>query len=634
MVNIRPLDDRVVVKVLDAEEVSSGGIVLPDSAKEKPQRGKVTAIGEGRMLDDGKRVKLEVKKGDVVIYGKYAGSDVKVDGTDYKILRESEILGKVESLNRMAKQIMFDEDARRKAVEGVQKLARAVKVTLGPAGKNVIIEKSFGGPQVTKDGVTVAKEIELEDPFENMGAKLVREVASKTNDVAGDGTTTATVLAESILTHRPALPDRGRQPAGAAQRHRQGGRRRRREDRVDEQAGEGTRTRSPRSARSRPTTTPRSVSSSPRRSTRSARKASSRSRRASPRDRVEFVEGMSFDKGYVSPYFITDPKTMECVLEDAKILIYEKKISNARDLIPVLEETTRAGKPLLILAEDVEAEALATLVVNRLKGVLKVCAVKAPGFGDRRKAILQDIAILTGGTMHQRGARHRAREGRRLAPGLRAQDRRHQGRHDDHRGRRQEGRHQGSRRQIRAQMEKTTSDYDREKLQERLAKLTGGVAVIHVGAMTESDMKQKKQRVEDALNATRAATEEGIVVGGGMALLRASKVLDDLRVKGDERYGVEIIKRACQAPLRQIVQNAGEDPAVIVDEADSRKLTEGFDALTGQWVDMFQAGIIDPTKVVRTALQNAASIAGLMLTTNTLVTTLKDEDKAIEGAVK
>jgi len=533
----------------------------------------------------------------------------------------------------MAKQIMFDEVARRKVVAGVQALAKAVKVTLGPAGKNVILEKSFGGPQVTKDGVTVAKEIELEDPFENMGAKLVREVASKTNDVAGDGTTTATVLAEAILTTGQRYLTAGVNPmdlkAGidkavaaviaeveAMSKSVKG------RDQVakvgaisannDHEIGEMLAEAVERVGKEGVITVEEGKASA---------------------TEVDFVEGMSFDKGYVSPYFITDPKTMECVFEDAKILIFEKKVSNARDLIPVLEETTRAGKPLLIVAEDVEAEALATLVVNRLKGVLQVCAVKAPGFGDRRKAILQDLAVLTGGTAvsEDLGITLENVTGAHLGTARKIVIRKDSTTIIEGAGKKTDVKARCD--SIRAQIERTTSDYDREKLQERLAKLTGGVAVIKVGALTEADMKQKKQRIEDALNATRAAVEEGVVPGGGVALLRASAVLAGMRARGDQSYGVEIIKRACEAPIRQLAENAGEDAAVILDEALSRKQTEGYDALTGEWVDMFKAGIIDPTKVVRTALQNAASISGLLLTTNTLVTNLEEDTDAVHGAV-
>ncbi len=533
----------------------------------------------------------------------------------------------------MAKQIMFDESARRKIVAGVEKLAKAVKVTLGPAGKNVIIEKSFGGPQVVNDGVTVAKEVELEDPFENMGAKLVREVASKTNDVAGDGTTSATVLAEAIVKHGQRFLTAGVNPmdlragidaaveAVVAELQKMARKVKGRDeieqvgtiagnndheigrllaDAVEKVGKEGVIT----------------IEEGKGNST-----------------EVDFVGGMQFDKGYVSPYFITDPKTMEAHFEDALILIYEKKVGSVRELIPLLEQVTRTGKPLLIIAEDVEAEALATLVVNRLKGVLNVCAVKAPGFGDRRKAMLQDIAVLTGGqcisedlglklesvTVAQLGTAKKLRITKEFTTIV------------DGGGKKADITARAD--SIRAQIEKTTSDYDREKLQERLAKLTGGVAVLRVGAQTESDMKHTKLRVEDALNATRAAVAEGIVPGGGMALLRASRVLATLKAKGDRRYGVEIVESACQAPLRQIAENFGEDGSVVVEEALSRKENEGFNAVTGAWVDMFKAGIIDPVKVVRTGLQNAASIAGLILTTDTLVTSLKEQTDAVDGAV-
>jgi chaperonin GroEL len=536
----------------------------------------------------------------------------------------------------MGKQITYDEVARRKAVEGVQKLARVVKVTLGPAGKNVIIEKSFGGPQVTKDGVTVAKEIELEDPFENMGAKLVREVASKTNDVAGDGTTTATVLAEAILTQGQRFLTSGVDPnqlragidaavetvvaelAKMAKKIDQKNR-----DEIaqvgsisannDKEIGDLLADAMIKVGREGVVTVEEGKSFT---------------------TELEHTGGMQFDKGYISPYFITDAKTMEATFEDCRILVHEKKISSVRELIPLLEQVSRSGKPLLIIAEDIESEALATLVVNRLKGVLNICGVKAPGFGDRRKAILQDIATLTGGqcisedlgiklenvTLEQLGTAQKIRVGKDATTiiGGKGSKAAVDARADS----------------IRSQIERTTSDYDREKLQERLAKLTGGVAIIRAGAMTEADMKQKKQRIEDALNATRAAVEEGIVPGGGVALLRASQALDQLKQKGDRQFGVEIVRRACQSPMWQIAQNAGEDGAVIVDEALGKKQNEGYDALTCTWVDMFKAGIVDPTKVVRCALQNAASIAGLMLTTNTMVTSIKEDQKAVEGSVR
>ncbi len=533
----------------------------------------------------------------------------------------------------MAKQIMFDEAARRKIVLGVEKLARAVKVTLGPGGKNVIIEKSFGGPQVVNDGVTVAKEVELEDPFENMGAKLVREVASKTNDVAGDGTTTATVLAEAIIKAGQRFLTAGVNPmelrAGIEQAV----------EAVVEELKKATR-------KVKKTEEIAQVGTIAGNNDPGIGKLLAEAVEKVGQEGVitieegkasatelEFVGGMQFDKGYVSPYFITDPKTMEAVLEDAYVLIFEKKIASVRELIPVLEAVSRTGKPLLIIAEDFESEALATLVVNRIKGVLNVAAAKAPAFGDRRKAILQDIAVLTGGQCISED----------LGIKLESVTLEHLGRAQkikltkdhttiiDGAGKKADVMARAD--SIRAQIAKTTSDYDREKLQERLAKLTGGVAVVRVGGQTEAEMKQTKLRVEDALNATRAAVEEGIVSGGGTALLRAARVLENLKTKGDRRHGVEIVAHACQAPLRQIANNAGEDGSVIVEEALSAKDSEGFDAVTGQWVDMFKAGIIDPTKVVRSALQNAASIAALLLTTDTLVTSLKEDSKAVEGSV-
>ncbi|MBM3974273.1 MAG: chaperonin GroEL [Planctomycetes bacterium] len=534
----------------------------------------------------------------------------------------------------MGKQIMYDDVARRKAVAGVQKLAKAVKVTLGPAGKNVIIEKSFGGPQVTKDGVTVAKEVELEDPFENMGAKLVREVASKTNDVAGDGTTTATVLAESILTIGQRYLTSGVDPnhlragidAAVAAVTAELAKMAKKIDNKsrDEIAQVGT------ISANNDMAIGNLLADAMLKVGKEGVVTVEEGKSASTE--LEHVDGMQFDKGYISPYFITDPKSMEAQFENALVLIHEKKISNVREMIPLLEQTSRSGKPLVIIAEDVESEALAALVVNRLKGVLNVCAVKAPGFGDRRKAMLQDIATLTGGqcisedlgvklenvTIEQLGTAAKIRmtkDATTIVGGA--------GKKADITARADS---------IRSQIEKTTSDYDREKLQERLAKLTGGVAILRAGAMTEADMKQTKQRIEDALNATRAAVEEGIVPGGGVALLRASKVLGTLKVKGDQQFGVEIVLRACESPMRQIAENAGEDGSVVVDEALGKKANEGFNALTGEWTDMFKAGIVDPTKVVRSALQNAASIAGLMLTTNTMVTTIADEKKAVEGS--
>ena len=533
----------------------------------------------------------------------------------------------------MAKQIMFDENARRRILAGVERLAKAVKVTLGPAGKNVILERSFGGPMVTRDGVTVAKEIELEDPFENMGAKLVYEVANKTNDVAGDGTTTATVLAEAVFKGGLKFLAAGANPmllkSGI-------------DKAVALVVAELTRMSKPTKGKTEiaqvATISANSdveignliadaVEKTGKEGVITVEEGKGR------QTELEFVEGMQFDKGYISPYFVTNVTSMECELENPFILLYDKKISNVRELLPLLEATARAGKPLLLIAEDVENEALATLVVNRLKGVLNICAVKAPGFGDRRKAIMEDIAILTGGKAisEELGIKLESVKLEDLGKAKKAKISKDfttivggSGKKSDVEARAN---------QIRNQIEKTTSDYDREKLQERLAKLTGGVAIIRAGAATEADMKQQKQRIEDAVNATRAAVEEGIVPGGGIALLRAREALNNHDLKGDERFGADIIAGALEAPIRQIAENAGEDGSMVVAEAKERKKTEGYDAVSGTWVDMLKAGIIDPTKVVRTALQNAASIAGLMLTTDSAITSIKEKKSAVEGSV-
>ena len=534
----------------------------------------------------------------------------------------------------MAKQIMFDEEARRKVLQGVEKLAKTVKVTLGPSGKNVIMEKSYGGPQVTKDGVSVAKEVELEDPFENMGAKLIREVASKTNDIAGDGTTTATVLAEEILRFGQRFLVAGVNPVEL----------RRGIDKATQVAIDSVHDQ---------TKTIKYQEEIAQVGTISANNDEvignllaeavenvgddgviTVEEGKSMETVLEHVEGMQFDKGYLSPYFITDVNSMKAILEDCHILISEKKISNVRDLLPVLEEVNRAGKPLLIVAEDIESEALAMLVVNRLKGILNVCAVKAPGFGDRRKAMLQDLATLTGGTVHSDdlGRNIDSFTIADLGSAKKIQISKDETTIVEGGGNKKDINARAD--QIRTQIENTTSDYDREKLQERLAKLTGGVAVIRVGAATEADMKQKKQRVEDALNATQAAVAEGIVPGGGVALLRASAAVREAKgFRGDEKLGAEIIANALEAPIKQIAENAGVDGSVIAAEALERKPTHGYNAANGDWGDMFKMGIIDPTKVVRTTIQNAASIAGLMLTTDSLVTSIEGKKKAIEGAI-
>jgi chaperonin GroEL len=527
-----------------------------------------------------------------------------------------------------AKQIAFDERARQHILRGVEKLAKAVTVTLGPKGRNVLIDKKFGSPTATKDGVTVAKEIELECPFENMGAQMVRETASKTSDVAGDGTTTATVLAEAIYRDglrsvtagaSPIHIQRGIQKAvdvAVAQLDKLSQKVKSKEeiqqvatissnwdisigeiiaDAMDKVGNDGTIT--VEEARSIETV-------------------------------LEVVEGMQFDKGYLSPYFMTDADSQECKLEDAYVLLYEKKVSNLADIQPILEKVVAGGnKPLLIIAEDVEGEALATLVVNRIRGTLKICAVKAPGFGDRRKAMMEDLAILTGGKFitEDLGVKLEGIEISDLGTARSvAVDKENtiiiegggkvkaiKGRID----------------QIRRQIEETTSDYDREKLQERLAKLAGGVAIINVGAATESEMKEKKARVEDALHATRAAVEEGIVPGGGVALLRCLPAISKLDLKGDEQIGVDIVKHAVESPLRALVENAGVEGAIVVKEVLDRKGNIGYDVTTEKYTDLMKVGVVDPTKVTRTALQNAASIAGLLLTTECLITDVPEDEK-------
>jgi chaperonin GroEL len=531
-----------------------------------------------------------------------------------------------------AKRVIYGEDARAKLKAGVDKLANAVKVTLGPKGREVIIEKKWGSPLVTKDGVTVAKEIELKDPYENMGAQLVKEVASKTSDVAGDGTTTATVLAQAIFTEglkaiasgaNPMDIKRGIDKAVSA---------------VVEEIKELSIPVSGRREIEQVATVSANNDPTIGKIIADAMEAVGKDgvitveESKSAETTLETVQGMQFDRGYLSPYFITNPDKMECVLEEPYILIYEKKISNVKDLLPVLEQVVRAGKPILIIAEDVEAEALATLVVNHIKGVIRACAVKAPGFGQRRKDYLQDIAILTNGTaiteelgiklesvtLDMLGKADKVivdKDNTTIVGGKGSKEA-----------------IQARIEQIRKQIQETTSDYDREKLQERLAKLSGGVAIIRVGAATEAEMKEKKARVEDAVHATKAAVEEGIVPGGGVALVRASEVLDNLSVDNpDQQIGVDIVKRACRAPLRQIAANAGFEGYVVLEKVIALGKEEGvnygFDAATGEYKDMVEAGIIDPTKVVRTALMNAASVAGTMLTAEALVAEIPEEKK-------
>jgi len=529
----------------------------------------------------------------------------------------------------MPKQLLFNEEARAALLRGVNIMARAVKMTLGPKGRNVVIDKKYGSPSITKDGVTVAKEIELKDPGENTGAQMLKEVAAKTSDIAGDGTTTATVLAQAIFRAGLKNVTAGANPMGLKRGIEQA------VDTVVEELKHMSK------------------------ATKDKKEIAQVARIAANNDKtigdligeamekvgkdgvitveeakamettLEVVEGMQFDRGYLSPYFVTNPERMEVVLEDALILIHEKKLSVMKDMLPLLEQVARAGKPLLIIAEDLEGEALATLVVNKLRGTLACCAVKAPGFGDRRKAMLEDIATVTGGKAitEDLGIKLENLKLDDLGRAKKVVVDKDNTTIIEGAGQSQEI--QGRIKQIRAQIEETTSDYDREKLQERLAKLAGGVALIKVGAATETEMKEKKARVEDALNATRAAVEEGIVPGGGVALLRASEALDSLKLSGDEGTGVSIVRRALEEPIRQIVENAGLEGSVVVEKVRTMVPgTRGFDAETNEYVDMMRAGIIDPTKVERVALQHAASIASLLLTTEVLVTDSPEAGKA------
>ncbi|MEJ5358783.1 MAG: chaperonin GroEL [Desulfobacterales bacterium] len=526
-----------------------------------------------------------------------------------------------------AKMIKYSMKARESMLNGVRALADAVVVTLGPKGRNVVIDKSWGSPTVTKDGVTVAKEIELEDKFENMGAQMVKEVASKTSDMAGDGTTTATVLARAIYEEGQKLVAAGNNPMAI----------KRGIDKAVEQIVKDLK------ALSKPTKDQREIAQVGTISANNDETIGNIIAEAMNKvgkegvitveeakgmeTTLEVVEGMQFDRGYLSPYFITDPEKMVCSLDNPLILINEKKLSSMKDLLPILEKVAKMGKPLLIIAEDVEGEALATLVVNKLRGTLQVCAVKAPGFGDRRKAILEDIAILTGGQVisEDLGIKLENVTIQDLGRAKRVNVDKDNTTIVDGAGSRQAL--EGRVKQIRAQIEETTSDYDREKLQERLAKLIGGVAVINVGAATETEMKEKKARVEDALNATRAAVEEGIVPGGGVALVRCLEGLEKLKVKADQKLGVKVVARAIEEPLRQIANNAGFEGSVVIERVKAEKGSFGYNAEKNEYEDLIAAGVIDPTKVVRLALQNAASVAGLMLTTEAMIAE-KPEEKA------
>src|SRR5881397_436357 len=531
----------------------------------------------------------------------------------------------------MAKRITYSEEARQAILRGVNKLADAVKVTLGPRGRNVVIEKKFGSPTITKDGVTVAKEIELKDEIENMGAQMVREVASKTSDLAGDGTTTATILAQAIYREGIKNVTAGANPMDV-----------KRGIELAVKAAVEAIDKLSKPVEGKDIAHIGSISANndeeigniiAEAMDKVGKDGVITVEEARGLDTVlEVVEGMQFDRGYLSPYFVTDPERMEVILENAKILIYEKKISSMKDLLPILEQVARQGKPLLIIAEDVEGEALATLVVNKLRGTLNVAAVKAPGFGDRRKAMLEDIAILTSGKLitEDLGIKLENVKWEDLGDAKRVSiDKDNTTLVTDADDKARKEQIAGRVKQLRQQIDDTTSDYDREKLQERLAKLVGGVAVIKVGAATETEMKEKKARVEDAMHATKAAVEEGIVPGGGVALLRASEALGSLKLSGDEATGVSIVRRALEEPIRQIVENAGLEGSVVVEKVKAGiPVTRGFDAETNEYVDMMQAGIIDPTKVERVALQNAASIASLLLTTEALITDIPEAAKA------
>ena len=543
----------------------------------------------------------------------------------------------------MAKQIVHGEESRQAILRGVNLLADAVKVTLGPKGRNVVIEKKFGSPTITKDGVTVAKEIELKDSLENMGAQMVREVASKTSDVAGDGTTTATVLAQAIFREGVKTVAAGANPMAL---------KRGIEKAVSVIAGEidrktGERGKGELDKFSKPVSGEMiaQVGTISANNDETIGHIIAEAMKKVGKDGVitveeaktletqlDVVEGMQFDRGYLSPYFVTDPERMEASLENAYILIHEKKISSMKDLLPLLEQIAKGGKPLLIITEDVEGEALATLVVNKLRGTLQVAAVKAPGFGDRRKAMLQDIAILTGGKAITEDLGIKLENVQISDLGQAKKITIDKDNTTVVEGKGKHGEIEGRVKEIRSQIDKTTSDYDREKLQERLAKLVGGVAVIKVGAATETEMKEKKARVEDAMHATRAAVEEGIVPGGGVALARSSAALDKLKLEGDEQIGVNIVKRAITEPLRMIAANAGQEGAIVLGKVLEAKDTNfGYNAFSDEYEDLVKAGVLDPTKVVRTALQNAGSIASLMLTTEALVAEIPEEKKAPAG---
>ena len=653
----RPLHDRVVVRRIEGEDKTKGGIIIPDTAKEKPQEGEVIAVGPGARDESGKLVPLERQSGRpgaVRQMVRHRSQDRRGGSLDNERVRrhgrgrgyrrhkeEGRLKPSLHSLSNQglnimsAKDVRFSSDARDRMLRGVDILNNAVKATLGPKGRNVVLDKSYGAPRITKDGVTVAKAIELEDKFENMGAQMVREVASKTSDRAGDGTTTATVLTASIIKEGLKLVAAGMNPMdlkrgidiAAAAVVKDIERRSKKVQSSDEIAQVGTISANGDKAVGKMIADAmKKVGNEGVITVEEAKTAETE---------LDVVEGMQFDRGYLSPYFITNAEKMVAELEDAYILIHEKKLSSLQPLLPILESIVQAGKPLLIVAEDIEGEALATLVVNKLRGGLKVAAVKAPGFGDRRKAMLEDIAVLTAGTMiaEDLGIKLENVTLQMLGKAKRVRIEKENTTIIEGAGSKKDI--EGRIAQIKAQIEETTSDYDKEKLQERLAKLAGGVAVIRVGGSTEVEVKEKKDRVDDAMHATKAAVEEGIVPGGGVALLRAKASIGKLSDENaDIQAGINIVLRALEAPIRQIAENAGVEGSIVVGKiTENKSQTYGFDAQTEQYVDMLSAGIVDPAKVVRVALQDAASIAGLMITTEAMVaeTPKKKEAPAMPG---
>ena len=640
--DLQPLGDRLIVEALEEEETTASGIVLPDTAKEKPQRGRVLAVGPGGRDEDGEYIPMDVEVGDEIIYSKYGGTEVKVGADELpdpsrvgrarqgrghegqgqgqaRAGRREGVAENEEKRRDMAhKELKFNEDARRALERGVNILADAVKVTLGPKGRYVVLDKKFGAPTITNDGVTIAREIEVEDVFENQGAQLIREAATSTDDVAGDGTTTATVLAQAIVREGLKNVAAGANPMGL----------KRGIEKAVEAVVEDLKKNSKEVSGKEDIARVGTVVSREREIGDVIADAIEKVGKDGVVNveegqtfglELEFTEGMQFDKGYLSPYMVTDPERMEAVLEDPYILIANQKVGAVKDLLPVLEQVIQAGRPLLIVSEDVEGESLATIVVNKLRGTFTAVAVKAPGFGDRRKRMLEDIAIVAGGEVitEEMGLKLENTKISQLGHARKVVVDKDTttiidggGKSDDIKGRIK---------QLKSEIENTDSDFDREKLQERLAKLAGGVAVVKVGAATEVEIKEKKHRVEDALKATRAALEEGIGSGGGVALLNAASAIKLDAFEGDEKTGAQIILRALEEPLRQLAYNGGLEGSVVVDQVRRAKKGEGLNVETGEIEDLVTAGIIDPTMVTRSALQNAASIAKNILTTEAVV---------------